>query len=248
MSSRSVTATVIVDAAAFVGAAVLRAATALLEGRSVDLSGPTVVTIRPWPEGGTGARVALLDGGDEPAAAGGSDGAALIAGVTLGAVGVAALGTAWGLYGVAYGAGEAMIGSDPRNSDWGANRSLRESMIGPGYALGIGGSLLATASLPLWLPQTPGEVPWWSIVVGVLGAGATIPAFLYWPVDGRYESGTVHRYDTDLYGTLWLSMAVPLLAVPVVYLIRLATDPAVSASVSAEITPERATVSVSGRF
>lgn len=242
VASRAVTATVIVDATAFTGAVVLRAAAALLENRSLDLSGPEAVAIRPWPASGD----ASAEGGGEAAAAGSDDGS-LPAGVTLGVVGLGTLGGAWGMYAVAQGASEAMIASDPRNSDWRANRDLRESTIAAGYGLSIGGSVLVTASLPLWLPQTPGEVPWWSVVIGGLGACLFIPAGYAWSLDDRYDM-SIHAFDTELYGALFVSMAVPMMAIPIVYLIRLVTDPAMSATVSAEVTPDRTVVSLSGHF
>ena len=250
VSARAVRASVIVDPATFAGATVLRAATALLENESVDLTGPSPVAIRAWP---AGASAAVAGGGGSVGgggASGGASDAAPIAGVILALTGAAAIGVAWGTYSIAADAGGAMAGSSPSNPDWIANRGTRSSVIGASFGLSIGGAALATASLPLWLPQTPGEVPWWSVVIGVAGIGAMIPAFIYLPADGilRDERTPYLRYDTELYGTMWLAMGTPLLAVPVVYLIRLLTDPAVAASASLDVTPEHAVLSVSGRF
>jgi hypothetical protein len=249
VANRVVRASVIVDPAHFEGALVSRAATALLENRSVDLSSGEPVAIRAWPgsEGGSSD----ADGGSSEPSSGHDDGG-LIAGLTLSIAGVAAIGVGWGTYSVAYDAGQAVIGSDPRNPDWAANQDARASLMGASYGLALGGAVLTTVGLPLWLPQTPGEVPWWSLVIGVAGLGAIVPAAVYWAADGvQYSLAQPYAsYDTELTGTMWMSMAAPLLAVPLIYLIRLATDPTgiEGARASIDVRPEGVMVSVGASF
>jgi len=251
VSHRVVRASVIVDPAHFEGALVSRAATALLENRSVDLSSGEPVAIRAWP-GSEGGSVRDEGGSGSERAGGGSDDGALIAGLTLSIAGVAAIGAGWGTYSVAYDAGQAVIGSDPRNPDWAANRDARASLMGASYGLALGGAVLTTVGLPMWLPQTPGEVPWWSLVIGGVGLAGIVPAAIFWAADGvLYSRAQPYAYfDTELTGTMWMSMAVPLLAVPLIYLIRLATDPAgiEGASASIDVRREGAMVSVGASF
>jgi hypothetical protein len=123
-------------------------------------------------------------------------------------------------------------------------------MMALGYGLGLGGAAVATATLPLWLPQAPGEVPWWSLVAGGVGLVFVIPGAIALEGNGRPQDldRPWERYDTELTGTLWLSGAVPLLTVPLVYLVRLAVGPRNAASAAIDLGPDHAVVSAGGSF
>lgn len=239
-----VVASVVVDPAALEGPVVLRAASAILEGHSVDLTGREPRDIRAWPGGETDA--ARGDGGS--VAEGGGVDAAPIVGVVLGVLGLGAYGAGWGTYSVAYDASFAQAAATLGSARWRQAGSDRDAMIAATYGLGIGGSALLTASLPLWLPQTPGEIPWWSWAIGGAGLLAVIPAAIALEGNGRRyaDAAPYLRYDTGVLGAMWLSAMAPLLAVPLIYAIRLAVGPGASATV--EASPEGARLSLGGTF
>lgn len=245
-----VVASVVVDPAGLEGPAVLRAATALLERRSVDLTGAEPVAIRPWPAGEIDV-AGIDDGAGAGASSGGVD-AAPIVGLVLGGVAVLAYTGSWVTYAHAYELGEAQLQvADPASSpDWARLGDERSTMMGLALGVGLGSSTLATATLPLWLPQAPGEVPWWSLVVGGVGLCGVIPAAIAFAGDGvaRDLDRPWERYDTELTGALWLSGAAPLVSVPLVYLIRLAVGPSSGASAAVDLGRDHALVTVGGRF
>ena len=243
-----------------------RAVEALLEGRSVDFTGPQPITKPSWhdeaqsrlasAEKPLDAEEAERERGLQPKTsyrARPKD--QRIAGWTLVGLGAAGIGTSLGLHLRRGTLGDDLI-AEPDDlqqaQDW---RDLR---IGVWVGAGVGGAALVGA-LPLVLPdalvQGDGEskVPWWAWVSGGAGLGLTAYAI--------YEAATLTTCPEPFIGnearvracvdrgqetgrlSLALAGAAPLLTVPLVYLLR---PKRIHPSVS--MTADRAMIQVSGSF
>jgi len=246
VAARRVIASVIVDPGALGGSTLLRAASALLDGESVDLSGAEARAIAPWPEGIL--EVAARGG----APTGGDDAGAVVAGALLAGVGALSYAAGWGAYARAYDLGLQTIAvADPATSPtWRGWQAERSTLLGAVYGLGIAGAAVWTAALPLWLPEASGEVPWWSWVTGGVGLLGVIPAALALEGNGRPRALATPstRYDTGPTGALWLAGAAALLSVPLVHLVRLATGTRSSTGASMDLGPEHAALRVEGTW
>lgn len=206
-------------------------------------------------EGAASAATALAEGrgaadpDDGHAGAGGAGvDAALVAGLVLMSVGVASVGAAWGTYSWRYDLGQRVYQVAPGSPEHRQRLADRDAATPVPYALGTIGALAATASLPLWLPETS-EFPWWSLIPGAAGAALIGVGIYQYTGDGRCVSladGCAQTYATALSGTLWLESGVPLLSVPIVYLFRALALPSATASVDAG--PDHAVVTVGGRL
>jgi hypothetical protein len=241
-----VLASVVVAPEALGASTRLRAASALLDRESVDLSGAEPRAMAPWLAG-TGAVA-----GREGALVVGADAAPVVAGALLAGIGALSYAAGWGAYARGYDLGLQTIAvADPATSPtWRGWQAERATVIGAAYGLGIAGAAVWTAALPLWLPEAAGEVPWWSWVTGGVGLLGVIPAALALEGNGRpraLASPTV-RYDTGPTGALWLAGAAALLSVPLVHLVRVATGPRSSAGASVELGPEHAALRVEGTW
>ncbi|MDQ3032724.1 MAG: hypothetical protein M3Y87_09930 [Myxococcota bacterium] len=82
---------------------------------------------------------------------------------------------------------------------------------------GLAGAALATAALPMLLPEEDG-VPWWSWVVGAAGLGVGAAGAYFLATEGACYSNTllaatcIKQSPNELLGALVLGHAAPLLA------------------------------------
>ncbi len=159
-----------------------------------------------------------------------------IIGLSSAGVGLAASLAAWGLL-ARHSALQTdyTVAHDVRSPDrFEAYRQVSDFDAVPSIALGAG-SVLLSASLPLWLPEHAG-VPWWawgSGAVGTLGAAVGLKLAIdagECTVDefGRCTSPVL----ATRVGTLLLLQAVPFLALPVTYGVRALTGGEVEAKVA----------------
>lgn len=112
---------------------------------------------------------------------------------------------------------------------------------------GLAGGGLATIGLPLLLPATDG-VPWWSWIAGAAGAGlAGVGAFELATEGDCVGTTCTRREQTGILGAVLLAHAAPLIALPIVYLVRSATgDPAAHAML--RWSPSRAELTLGAAF
>ncbi|MDQ3037457.1 MAG: PEGA domain-containing protein [Myxococcota bacterium] len=231
------------------------ALSALAAERSVDLTGEQPRDIVRWDPGHRAVAASSVDA-REPAAVGGDRTAELAIGGTLGALGVVGFAGAFGLYEWRLYAGHDLAIAMPTDLDYLDRQQRwldRQSAI---WAVGIGSGLLASAALPLLLPEEP-DVPWWSWVIGAAGVGvATIGAVeiaTATPCDltMRQDRACVDRAAPIDRGVVFLSMSAPLLTVPVVYLVRSALGSGASTaapSVSVDASADRVVIGAGGSF
>ncbi len=148
-----------------------------------------------------------------------------IAGVALGTLGIGALVTGWG-----YELRETSLRADLRDT------ALDDPKLGArerNYErarelthLGIAGSLLMTAAVPLLLPKAS-SVPWWSYLLGgagvaLVGAGAVELALRLRCIAPTSDGGCLERRNQSERGWLQIESGLPLIAVPVTHALRLA--------------------------
>ena len=244
-----------------------RAVEALLEGRSVDFTGPQPITKPSWYDEAQ-ARLASADeapGAEEKTQRGPDVAPKMIhltrpqgqriAGWTLVGLGAAGIGTSLGLHLRRGTLGDDLI-AEP--ADLQRARDWRDLRIGVWVGAGVGGAALV-AALPLVLPDAlvrgdgGPKVPWWSWLSGGAGLGLTAYAI--------YEAATLTSCPEPFIGneervracvdrgqeagrlSLALAGAAPLLTVPLVYLLR---PRRIQPSVS--MTADRAMIQVSGSF
>lgn len=171
------------------------------------------------------------------------------------AMGIAAIGgwvAAFGLYDWRLAAGARLAVVEPSDPEYLPRQQTwldgRWAIYGASWA----SAALGTAALPLVLPPEDG-VPIWSWLVAAAGgiplAIGIAEIALASPCDRavRQDAACVQRAAPIDRGVIVSSMAAPLLAVPVVYLMReLTRSPGASAAI--EIGPGRAEVRVGGAF
>jgi hypothetical protein len=189
-------------------------------GRSPPLARPVVEPTSPAPPARRAA-AASSPGAPEPA-----DRGARAAGWVLGVAGSGGLAAGWTLY---------YLTDEDRTTT---------------ALLGALSGLLVTVSMPLVLPRAQG-VPLWSWFAGIAGLGAAAVG-VYAAL--QHDRCTVYFRD----GTCWistatedltslsLSTAAPLLAIPIVYLLRGLGHEGTIASL--DLGPSRAAITATGRF
>jgi hypothetical protein len=134
-----------------------------------------------------------------------------ITGGVLAATGVAVLGTGFGLYAYSQALKEDaqahIADSDEQRT---AQAEYDDFHLKP--LLGVAGSALATAALPMLMPKRPprGPAAW---VAGALAGAAGIAMVAVGAVHARNEDGAV-------FGTLLASTGAPLISVPITQLVR----------------------------
>lgn len=161
-----------------------------------------------------------------------------IAGLTAGAVGLAANLTGWGLFmrhaDLQADYTEALNAQSPERFE--AYRQVAGFDLLPAVTLGAGAGVLA-ASLPLWLPERPG-VPAWAWAGG--GAGLVAAAAGLKLV---FDAGDCLLDDfgrctqpalATRAGTLLVLQSVPLLALPIVYGVRALSGGRIEGSLSVQ--------------
>ncbi len=238
---------------------------ALVAGRSVDVREDPPRAIEPWSPPSVRPAVAAGAGGGGAPAEGvavgsaeagssapeepggeGSGGPAWL-GWTLAGGGVLGLGAAWVLEAQLFTYADQLRIAQPSDVDYLDRQERVSSARAPVLASGIAGGALLGASLPLILPSEDG-VPWWGWVAGGVGAGTAALGVVY--LAGEQEcldEGCAQREPNDVLGALVLSHAAPLLAVPVVYLVRGASE-SDGATASVSLGPGGGSVSVGGAF
>ena len=173
---------------------------ALIHERSLDLSAGHVMETSPWQTEPSDGQAA--EGHDHRAFPVATP---LWLGIGLGAVGVAGLGTGW----ILQQQYSSANGEQSRGWHW--------------LAGGIGAASLSSA-LPFLLPAEPG-VPWWAWVSGAVGLGlgvyGTYGALLGGGCAERYTDGSCQTDETNTgLGDMMILSAIPLIAVPITYLLR----------------------------
>jgi len=216
-----------------------RAVDALLEGRSVDFTGPHPIARSSWAF----VPVAAVAQPSEPSAQTATDAAVepslrarprRIAGWTTFGIGVASVGAGVGLHAWRGNLGDAFVAMPTNLND--ATR-WNDARIAVWTTAAVGGAAVSTA-MPLLLPDRRGT-PWWGWLSGGAGLGLTAYAV--------YEGVTMTACPEPFVGNearardcvdrgqeagriaLALAGAAPLLTVPLVYWIRpLRAKPSVS--------------------
>lgn len=199
----------------------------------------------------------VVDPGTPAAPAARGDGgavASIVLGSLLAAGGIAGLGVGWGLW----------VELEARHAEWsqftGASRldprflEVRDALDTLPWAMlgtGAGGGFLLTLAVPFLFPQTD-EYPWWSLVIGA--GGAALVAVGAWqmtqtaPIGGPTEPEDQRTNDAEFLGAHLIAHGVPLLSVPLVYLVRAATGGDPSSGASVQVDGERAEVRIWGAF
>lgn len=131
-------------------------------------------------------------------------------------------------------------------------REFRPGLV----AAGVGGSVIATVGLGLALPEQS-EVPWWGWTSGIVGLGVGAWGAVWAAGGARCEIGGLSRSEIagcvddesrQDAGVLVVSAALPLVSIPLTYLLRSALGGDVEAQVQAAPAEGRASWSVGGRF
>ena len=184
----------------------------LMSGQSADLSSSRERPFAPWRSAACAAASSISTStGPPPLARPGANDGAVAAIWTATAVGLAALGAGWGLWG-----GAVLDGFD---------RDLQVAAV----AAASGGALSLAIAAPLWLPYED-DFPWWSLLPATAGVGLAALGVGLLAVDGQCQDllpagGCVVFYATGSQGVLSLLSAAPLLEVPLVYLFRALAGP-----------------------
>ena len=231
------------------GPSLVRGLRSLMAGESVDYTGGERRAMTRWQPPG-------LHDGSETEGETTSDmdhTVPLAIGGTIGALGVVGLAASFGLNEWRFEAAQQLSLSDREDLDYLQRQSVwleRRNVI---WGVAITSGVLASASLPLLLPEEA-DVPWWSWLFGVAGLGvATVGAVEIGTVEActlRGRPGDPCPYATEPIdrGVIFLSISAPLLTVPVVYLIRSAMGPSANVSVGVEANRERVIFSAGGSF
>lgn len=117
------------------------------------------------------------------------------------------------------------------------------------FALGGIGALVTTMAIPYILPAEDG-MPWWSWLVGGIGAGAAVTGGLLLALLPTCDKATSNcaRPPLELgHAVVAWSFAVPLLSVPLVYAIRSLGAPSTT-NVTASFGPNEGSLVFSGSF
>ena len=198
-------------------ATVQQAVDALLEGNSVDFSGPAPVSRAAWqPSRKPATRATALRKPPKKR---------LIGGAVLLAAGVGALTAGWVLHAKRADKGDAFEADPDKQDAW------LEARV-PLMVVGAAGSALSIAAMPLVLPEAD-STPWWAWTSGVAGlglvgyalaeglgakarpAGAQTCASI-----GAPPAQCVDREQSLDRAALLSMTAAPLITVPLVYLLR----------------------------
>jgi hypothetical protein len=221
---------------------VRRVIDALLEGRSVDFTGPHPIARASWRAdlaprievGGVAA--ALVEVEPEHAHGAPRPRNQRIAGWSLFGLGAASIGTSVGLHLWRGELGERFSASPGSLS---AAQQWNNARIGVWASAAFGGAA-TSAAMPLLLPEYP-RTPWWGWTLGAVGLGLTGYAIY----EGVTMSGCPDPFVADEAAvrscvargqeagrlSLALAGAAPLLSIPLVYLVRpLRVEPSISAS------------------
>ncbi len=222
------------------------AVASLARGQSEDRTGERVVPLARWRGGATEADAPETAA---PSASGwGRADWEIGLGAAAGAVAIAGLAAGFALADDGYRLGLASSAyplSDPmylRSRDtWQAQRSTSWALSMSGGALGVLAVVLAM--------EREASVPWWSWAVGGVGLGAAVTGAVLTAT--ATECGTAQPAQPCIagaqqrdFGVSALGLSLPLLAVPLTFLLRDATGSAVTPSV--EVTREQAMVHVGG--
>lgn len=219
---------------------VRRGLDALLEGRSVDFTGPHPMARPSWqvenepPAPEVAAAAPALESAPEPGRGDSPPRQERIAGWSLLGLGVASIGASAGLHVWRGNLGDRFIES-PASLD--AAQRWNDARIGV-WTTAIFGGVASSAAMPLLLPRSD-RPPWWAWVLGSAGLGLTGYA-VYEGVtladcpepfiaDESAVRSCVGRGQGTGRLSLSLAGAAPLLTVPLVYLFRpLRAAPSVS--------------------
>jgi hypothetical protein len=170
----------------------------------------------------------------------------------LGATGVAATLTSFGLYGHLWALESdyrATQGSDGASAQ--ALEAVQDFQFAP-LAVAVAGAALTGAALPSVLPPGP-RLPAWSIALGVAGLGAAAAG------TGLLIAGTqcddfdalgrcTNTLTTSRLGAMLLAWSVPLVGVPLVHILRAPGDRGDTRELSFGLPPGGLGLSVRGRL
>ncbi len=208
------------------GQMVMRAVRALHANKSLSLESGTERAATPWSPPGAAPQVSASrrDGvGQRPLRV------KRALAYSVGAAGVGALATAWGLLGRWSRRNRAVERGSPSDVGFASLRGERNQARRLIYGLAPAGGTLSAAGLSLVLPERSG-IPWWAWVMGGLGVATASAGVVTAILDGNDQPGAVRnldgsvpdsdRYDTRVHTALLLSSAAPLFAVPCTYAMR----------------------------
>ena len=175
-----------------------------------------------------------------------------IAGYTAAGVGLAGIATGWVLSILWVNANTLTNAAEPFDPDYDNRKSVRDSLSASVWITGAASSTLLTAALPFVLPDRD-SAPWWSWVAGGVGLAGVAAGTILWSMHGQQVEtdfpGVFEKRRTDPVAPFLLMQGIPLLAVPIVYLIRDATGAKESAAaVSASADQNQLRIRLSGSF
>ena len=218
---------------------VRRAVDALLEGRSVDFSGPHPIAQASWtPAVMAGASAATTGVTSQDTSEANGDTARprgqRIAGWSLFSLGVASVGASVGLHVWRGDLGDRFIGA-PANLS--AAQQWNDVRIGVWTTAAFGG-VATSVAMPLLLPNHE-RTPWWGWTLGAVGLGLSGYAIYEgvtmtscpdpYIADQAAVSSCVSRGQEAGRIAMALAGAAPLITIPLVYLFRpLRAEPSVS--------------------
>jgi len=158
----------------------------------------------------------LAEDGGGPA----DDPGATIAGGVITGLGLVGLGVGWGLFVDLLGAVDSFRDDPPTAAGFLQRQAAMDERETALYFTGVISGAVATAGLPLLLPSEEGT-PWWSWVLGVAGLGAVGGGIAALAIEGScVDQACTRREPLGALGAHLLGHGAPLLAVPLVYLLR----------------------------
>ena len=223
------------------------AVASVVRGGGEDRTGSSPVAMAVWGQSSSDSR----DAGPTRSGAGRAPWE-LGVGIGLGVLGVGAFVTSFALLPVetAYGhlATQPLV-TDP---DYLSRRQAWTSSELPVLAMGWLGGALVTAGLPLMMSDEA-STPWWSWVIGgvgvaAIGAGLAVTFTSSTCGSDRPTQSCVDGTAMADVGSSIASMGVPLLSVPIVYLIRDAIGGPVPVVPSASVSGTGASLSLGGAW
>jgi hypothetical protein len=159
---------------------------------------------------------------------------------------VASLATGWVFWAIRSDEWKERLAEDP-DDDYDGYRI-------PVLAFTAMGSAGLSASLPAILPPQRG-VPWWSYLAGAGGVGLAVYGIYVWQQDEEScqesdESGCTRQTRVDTLGGPFFAMqGLPLLAVPVTYLVRhLIGNEEAAVAARLRLDRGRGSLALTGRF
>ncbi|QQR88930.1 MAG: hypothetical protein IPJ88_11950 [Myxococcales bacterium] len=194
----------------------------LIREQSLDLSTATASTIEPWNSSGEFKPETLGPPGSEDTSTQGSGPG--IVGFALGLTGIAASITGAALLPNVFAKAKLVRAAESTDPDYlDRQQAANDAMLFPMLSSAVGASLI-TAALPFWLPDARGvpTLAWLAGGAGVAlaGAGSAIALFA-----GSCEQKVcAGRNDMLALGSTLAMHALPLLSIPVIYLLRSLTD------------------------